>query len=75
MENDPHHIVQIGFTFAFLVVLTVGGYALANFSRYFGPDPNIPSETNSGRAYSKVHIVLVWLHAVVITGALALLLH
>ena len=75
MQNDPYHIIQIVFGAAFLIVLSVGGYVLANFNRYFGPDPNIPSETGSGRAYSKVHVVFVWLHAVVITGALALLLH
>jgi len=75
METDPNHIVQLVFAGAFLLVLVGGGYLFANFNRFFGPDPHIPSETGSARAYTKVQVVLVWLHAVVVTGALALLLH
>lgn len=75
MENDPGHIVQIVFFFAFLGTLLIGGYVVWNFNRFFGPDPNIPSETASGRTYTKVQIITVWLHAVAITGALAFLLH
>jgi hypothetical protein len=73
--QDPFHIVQIVFAVIFLGVLVLGGYVVANFNRFFGPDPNMPSETGSSRAYTKVQVVLVWLHAVVISGALAFLLH
>jgi hypothetical protein len=75
MQNDPGHIIQIVFAILFIGVLCIGGYVVANFNRFFGPDPNIPSETSSGRTYTKVQIILVWLHAVAITGALAFLLH
>jgi hypothetical protein len=75
MENDPGHIVQIVFFVLFVGTLVLGGYLIANFNRFFGPDPNIPSETHSSRAYTKVQVVTVWLHAVAITGALAFLLH
>ena len=75
METDSLHLVQTVFIVLFLGTLIGGGYLFANFNRLFGPDPNIPSETGSGRAYTKVQVVLVWLHAVGITGALALLLH
>jgi hypothetical protein len=75
MEKDPLHIIQIVFAALFVLVLFVGGYVTANFNRFFGPDPNVPSETGSGRAYTKVQVILVWLHAVVITGAFAFLLH
>jgi hypothetical protein len=75
MQNDPGHVIQFVFGTLFLGVLFIGGYVIANFNRFFGPDPNIPSETSSGRAYTKVQIILVWLHAVAITGALAFLLH
>ncbi|MEI9893005.1 MAG: hypothetical protein WDN28_03595 [Chthoniobacter sp.] len=75
MENDPFNIVQIVFCALFLGVLAVGGYVVANFNRFFGPDPSIPSETGSARTYTKVQVILVWLHAVAITGALAFLLH
>jgi hypothetical protein len=75
MQNDPGHVIQIVFFALFIGVIVGGGYVVANFNRFFGPDPNIPSETGSGRAYTKVQVVLVWLHAVGITGALAFLLH
>jgi len=75
MEHDSLNIVPIVFFALFIGVLTVGGYVAANFNRFFGPDPNIPSETGSARTYTKVQVVLVWLHAVAITGALAFLLH
>ena len=75
MQNDPGHIIQIVFIAIFIGVLLLGGYVIANFNRFFGPDPNIPSETSSGRTYTKVQIILVWLHAVAISGALAFLLH
>ena len=75
MQNDPGHIIQIVFFAIFIGVLLLGGYVVANFTRFFGPDPNIPSETSSGRTYTKVQIILVWLHAVAISGALAFLLH
>jgi cytochrome b561 len=75
MQNDPFHAVQIVFFVIFVGVLVLGGYVVANFNRFFGPDPNMPSETGSSRAYTKVQIVLVWLHAVAISGALAFLLH
>jgi len=75
MQNDPGHIIQIVFFAIFIGVLLLGGYVVANFNRFFGPDPNIPSETSSGRTYTKVQIILVWLHAVAISGALAFLLH
>jgi hypothetical protein len=75
MQNDPGHVIQIVFFAIFIAVLVLGGYVIANFNRFFGPDPDIPSETNSGRTYTKVQIILVWLHAVAISGALAFLLH
>ena len=75
MQNDPGHVIQIVFFALFVGVLILGGYVIANFNRFFGPDPNIPSETGSSRTYTKVQIILVWLHAVAITGALAFLLH
>jgi hypothetical protein len=75
MQNDPGHIIQIVFFLLFVGTLAVGGYVIANFNRFFGPDPNIPSETSSGRAYTKVQVITIWLHAVAITGGLAFLLH
>jgi hypothetical protein len=46
-----------------------------NYQRIFGAEANVPSENESSRAYSKVQVVMLWLHAVVLTGAFALLFH
>jgi hypothetical protein len=35
----------------------------------------MPSENSSARAYSKVQVFSVWAHAVLLTGAFALLIH
>ena len=62
---------------AALFVLTAfaGIYLGKNYQRLFGVDPNMPSETGSSRAYSKVQIFAVWAHVLFATGAFALLLH
>jgi len=75
METDPNHIVRAVLGVAFFIVLIGGGYVVTNFNRPFGPDPSIPSEAKSGRTYGKVQAVVVWLHAVAVTGALALALY
>jgi hypothetical protein len=75
MQNDPYHIAQIIFGLIFFGLLGIGGYVLAHFNRFFGPSPEIPSENSSARAYTKVQFVVVWLHALGLTGAFALLLH
>ena len=75
MQNDPNHIIQIIFGLLFVGLLGIGGYVLANFNRLFGPNPEIPSENESARTYTKVQFVVVWLHALGLTGAFALLLH
>jgi hypothetical protein len=72
---ETNHIIQIIFGLLFLGVLAAGGFIFANFQRLFGPDPSMPSENSSSRAYSKVQILVVWLHALALTGAFALLLH
>jgi hypothetical protein len=72
---EPNHVIQIIFGIFFLIVLAAGGFLFANYQRLFGPDPNMPSENSSSRAYSKVQIFVVWLHALALTGAFALLLH
>jgi hypothetical protein len=72
---EQTHIFQILFGLLFFFLLTVGGFVLMNFQRFFGPDPDMPSENSSARAYSKLQAVVVWLHALALTAAFALLLH
>jgi hypothetical protein len=75
MQNDPYHVAQIIFGLIFLGLLGIGGFVLAHFERFFGPNPEIPSENSSARAYTKVQFVVVWLHALGLTGAFALVMH
>ena len=75
MQNDILPIFRIIFAVLFFVTLLGGGYMLKNFEKLFGVDPNVPSETGSSRAYSKVQAFSIWAHAVALTGTFALLLH
>ncbi|HEX8296148.1 MAG TPA: hypothetical protein VF593_07595 [Chthoniobacteraceae bacterium] len=75
MENEAAQFIRIAFGAVFLLTLAAGGYLLKNYQQLFGVDPQLPSETESSRAYSRVQIFLVWIHAVFLTGSLALLLH
>ena len=72
---ETNHVIQIIFGLLFIIVLLAGGFLLANYNRLFGPDPNMPSENSSSRAYTKVQVAVIWIHALVLTGAFALLLH
>jgi hypothetical protein len=72
---ESNHIIQLVFGLLFVLVLLAGVYMLANFQRLFGPDPQMPSENGSSRAYTKVQAIVIWLHALALTGAFALLLH
>jgi hypothetical protein len=75
MQNDVLLLFRFVFTGLFLATLFAGYYMFKNFQRLFGVDPNIPSENGSARAYSKIQVFSVWIHAVLLTGAFALLLH
>jgi F0F1-type ATP synthase membrane subunit c/vacuolar-type H+-ATPase subunit K len=64
--------IQIPFVLAFLLVLAAGIYIGLNFQRLFGHHAEIPSENESARTYTKVMVILIWLHALVLTGLFAL---
>ena len=46
-----------------------------NYQQHFGVDPDIPSDNPGSRAYNKLQVIVVWLHAVLLTGGFVLLLH
>ncbi len=75
MTDDPTLLIRLPFGLLFLGTLLAGVYLLRNYERLFGVDPDMPSETDSSRTYSKLQVFLVWAHAVVLTGSFALLLH
>lgn len=68
-------LIRLVFTALFLLTLSAGFYLAVNYQRLFGVDPSMPSENASSRAYSKVQIFTIWAHAVLLTGAFALLMH
>jgi hypothetical protein len=75
MQNEIFLFVRIIFTGLFVATLFAGVFLFKNYQRLFGVDPDMPSEGDSSRAYSKVQVFSVWAHAVLLTGAFALLLH
>ena len=60
MQNDILLLFRIVFTGLFLLTLLAGVYLGVNYQKLFGVDRNMPSETGSSRAYSKVQIFSVW---------------
>ena len=74
MQSELFLFLRVIFAGLFVLTLLAGAYLALNYQRLFGVDPQMPSETGSARAYSKVQIFSVWAHAVFLTGAFALLL-
>ena len=75
MQSESFLVLRVIFAGLFLLTLAAGAYLALNYQRLFGVDPQMPSETGSSRAYSKVQVFLVWVHAVFLTGTFALMLH
>ncbi len=75
MQNEVFLLFRVLAAAVFLAMLYAGYYMLKNFEKLFGVDPNIPSENASARAYSKVLVFSIWAHALLASGAFALLLH
>ncbi len=73
MPAEAVLFVRLVFTALFLVTLLSGACLFKNYEKLFGVDPAMPSENGSHRAYSKVQIFSIWGHAVLLTGAFALL--
>jgi hypothetical protein len=75
MQTNAIFIIRVIFTALFLVTLFAGVFLLKNYRRLFGVDPQMPSENSSSRSYSALQAFVIWGHAVLLTGAFALLLH
>jgi hypothetical protein len=59
----------------FILLLFAGVWIWRNRHRLFGVDADIPSETPGARSYNMLQILALWLHALLLTGSFALLLH
>ena len=74
-DVDPLLVFRIVSIIAFCAVVASGFYLFRNFEKLTGPDPAIPSESSGSRTYGKLQIFLIWIHALILTGMLSLLLH
>jgi len=74
MNGDPILLLRFFFILCFLGTAFVGLKVLTNYERLFGKDPDAPSETGSGRAYGKMQALAVLVHALLLFGALILML-
>ncbi|HWB60806.1 MAG TPA: hypothetical protein VG733_15020 [Chthoniobacteraceae bacterium] len=70
-----YHVVSIVSFCAFCGVIAAGVYLVRNFEKLTGADASVPSENSSSRTLGKLQIFLIWVHALILTGMLALLLH
>ena len=73
MPDEGLLYIRIVSTLLLLATLAAGAYLLKNYQRLFGVDPAMPSENGSARAYSKVQVFSLWLHALFLFGAFAVL--
>jgi hypothetical protein len=74
MNGDPILLLRFFFILCFLGTAFVGVMVLKNYERLFGNDPDAPSETSSGRTYGKMQALAVIAHALLLFGALILML-
>jgi hypothetical protein len=74
MKNPSLAPFRVIFALAFVGTLIAGLIILKNYEKLFGVDRYLPSENSSARSYGKVQVLAIWLHAVALTGALALLM-
>jgi hypothetical protein len=67
-------VVRIVFTGLFLGTLVAGFFLFKNFDKILGADPQVPTDNSGSRGLNKVQVVVIWLHAVILTGAFAFFL-
>lgn len=73
MNNDPFLVFRILCIIGLVITLAGGAYLTKNYERFFGSDPNMPSENASARFYTKTEVFLVWISAVKLFGIAALI--
>lgn len=74
MQNEFFAFLRLIFFGLFVFTLLAGVYLCRNYHALFGPTPQIPSENDSARAFSKLQVFSIWGHAVFLTGGFAFLL-
>jgi len=76
MQNNAAFYLGLRLVFAagFVIVLLAGIYGAWNYQKIFGADPAQPSENASARNYTKILVIAIWAHVLLITGGFALTL-
>jgi hypothetical protein len=74
MQIDPSVILRIFFLLCFFGTVFAGVRVLRNYDQLFGQDPNVPGETSGARSYSKMQVLVVLAHALLLFGAFAFMM-
>ncbi len=64
-------VIRVVFGSLFLGTLAAGVYLFKNLEKLCGADPNVPTDSTGARGLNKVQVIVIWLHAVLLTGAFA----
>jgi hypothetical protein len=72
MQHGTVILLRLFFIMLFLGTLFAGLWVLKNYNRFCGVDESQPSENSSARAYSRMQIIVVLAHALLLFGAFAL---
>jgi hypothetical protein len=74
MQIDPSILLRLFFLFCFAGTVFAGISVLKNYDKLFGQDPNVPGETSGARSYSKMQVLVVLAHALLLFGAFAFMM-
>lgn len=74
-SNHSFGLTELIFACLFAVLLVAGVALFRNLRRLVGAIPGIRAENNGERSYAALLLILVWLHAVLLSGAFAFVLH
>jgi len=75
MKPEAVLMVRMVAAVIFVGSLYAGYYMLKNLQKLFGPDPDMPSEGPSSRAYRTALVFIVWGHVLIASGGFALMFH
>ncbi len=72
MKPDDVFFFKTFFWLCFAATLFAGFYLMKNYQRFFGVDPDVPSERSSARVYTATMVFAVWIHMLLCFGGFAL---
>ena len=73
--DDPLLFFRVISIILFFSLLAGGVYYAKDFMKLGQSDPGMPSENSSSRTYTRLQVFLIWIHGLLLTGMLSLLLH